>query len=53
LRDPLHEPAPALPHADDLPTTLERPAGGRPDDSVQARAIAAADEDPDALRHRI
>src|SRR5207248_2946155 len=51
LEQRLDEPPPALAHRDDVPT----PSGGTPhhgaDDRVQARAIAAPGEDPDALRH--
>ena len=51
LDDPLHEAAPALPHADDLPAAIERAPRDGPDDRVQSGAIAPAREDADPVRH--
>src|SRR5205085_7522401 len=47
----VHEPAPALSHADDFVTAVERAPRDSADDRVEPRTIAPAREDPDGLRH--
>src|SRR5205814_4983477 len=53
LQHSVDEPAPAVPDAEDVVAARERAARNRADDGVEARAVAAAGEDPDVHRRRL
>src|SRR5207237_6698878 len=53
LEDRLDEAAPAFAHADRLPAVRVGPADDGADDRIEPRAVAAAGEDAEAVRHGV